>query len=552
MENRSFDHMLGWMKKINPEINGVDGTQWNLLNTSDPSSQKFFTNNQAQFVDPDPGHSFQAIREQIFGSEDTSKNPAPSMNGFAQQAFSMDPSANMSRDVMSGFEPDMVAVYKTLVSEFSVFDRWFASVPSSTQPNRLFVHSGTSAGATSNIPALLVRGYPQRTIFENLDDARISWGIYYQNIPATLFYRNLRKLKYITKFHHYGTSFKNHAKQGKLPGYAVLEQRYMDIKIAPANDDHPSHDVYQGQMFVKEVYETLRASPQWNETLLVITYDEHGGFYDHVVTPVSGVPSPDGIVGPEPFLFKFDRLGVRVPTIVVSPWIEKGTASPSRLSAKYANLFHTAFDTKRERKLWGKWVQVLLRHCLVAAQKVHIVERLSGKVEDFCSVAEKVVHGPDGSPFSTSEYEHSSIPATVKKLFNMSSPFLTKRDEWAGTFEGILQARTEPRTDCPEKLPTPTRVRKSEPNEDAKLTEFQQELLQLAAVLKGDHILTSYPDKIGKEMTVKQGNDYMDDALKRFFEAGLYAKSMGVDEEQIVQMRPSLTTRPSKPTTNQP
>ncbi|KAJ6385409.1 hypothetical protein OIU77_028566 [Salix suchowensis] len=96
------------------------------------------------------------------------------------------------------------------------------------------------------------------------------------------------------------------------------------------------------------------------------------------------------------------------------------------------------------------------------------------------------------------------------------------------------------------------RVRKSEPNEDAKLSEFQQELLQLAAVLKGDHIFTSYPDKIGKEMTVKQGNAYMEDALKRFFEAGLYAKSMGVDEEQIVQMRPSLTTRPSTPTTNQP
>jgi hypothetical protein len=123
MENRSFDHMLGWMKKINPEINGVDGTQWNPLNITDPNSPKFFFNNQAQYVDPDPGHSFQAIREQIFGSEDTSKNPPP-MNGFAQQAFSMDPSANMSRDVMNGFEPDMLAVYRALVSEFAVFDRY--------------------------------------------------------------------------------------------------------------------------------------------------------------------------------------------------------------------------------------------------------------------------------------------------------------------------------------------------------------------------------------------------------------------------------------------
>lgn len=197
-------------------------------------------------------------------------------------------------------------------------------MPSSTQPNRLFVHSGTSAGATSNIAALLAKGYPQRTIFENLDDEGISFGIYYQNIPTTLFYRNLRKLKYLGKFHLYD-AFIAHAKQGKLPPYTVVEQRYFDLKLAPANDDHPSHDVYHGQMFVKEVYEKLRASPQWNDTLLIITYDEHGGFYDHVPTPVDGVPSPDGIVGPEPFLFQFHRLGVRVPTIMVSPWIEKGT-----------------------------------------------------------------------------------------------------------------------------------------------------------------------------------------------------------------------------------
>ncbi|XWS52612.1 hypothetical protein CRYUN_Cryun11dG0085800 [Craigia yunnanensis] len=280
MENRSFDHMLGWMKKSNPAINGVDGTEWNPLSTTDPNSKKLFFQNQAQFVDPDPGHSFQAIREQIFGSNDTSAKPPP-MNGCAQQAHSMDQSTNMSQYVMSGFEPEMVAVYKSLVSEFAVFDRWFASVPSSTQPNRLYVHSATSAGATSNIPSLLVKGYPQRTIFENLDNAGIFWGIYYQNIPAT----------------------------GKLPGYVVVEQRYMDTKLDPANDDHPSHDVYQGQMFVKEVYETLRASPQWNETLLIITYDVHGGFFDLVATPVNGVPSPDAIVGPDSFFFKFDRLG---------------------------------------------------------------------------------------------------------------------------------------------------------------------------------------------------------------------------------------------------
>jgi len=214
------------------------------------------------------------------------------------------------------------------VSEFgSIKHRWFAAIPTSTQPNRLYVHSATSAGLISNVARLLEKGYTQRTIFENLDDAGISFGIYFQNVPTTLFYRNLRKLKYVSRFHDYDTLFKRHAKEGKLPGYVVLEQRYFNLKVAPANDDHPSHDVYEGQRFVKEVYETLRASPQWNQTLFLITYDEHGGFYDHVPTPVRGVPNPDGIVGPEPFNFKFDRLGVRVPTIAVSPWIEKGTGN---------------------------------------------------------------------------------------------------------------------------------------------------------------------------------------------------------------------------------
>jgi phospholipase C len=73
------------------------------------------------------------------------------------------------------------------------------------------------------------------------------------------------------------------------------------------------------------VYEALRASPQWDESLLLVTYDEHGGFFDHVPTPLTGIPNPDGIVGPPPFNFGFDRLGVRVATLAISPWVEKGT-----------------------------------------------------------------------------------------------------------------------------------------------------------------------------------------------------------------------------------
>jgi phospholipase C len=476
MENRSFDHMLGWMKRLNPQIDGVTGQESNPVSTSDLNSARVFFQNEAEYVDPDPGHSFQAIREQIFGSVDTSANPAP-MNGFAQQATSLG-GPNMSQTVMNGFRPEVVPVYNTLVNEFAVFDRWFASVPASTQPNRLYVHSATSHGATSNIPKLLADGYPQKTIFESIDESGLSFGIYYEDIPATMFYRNLRKLKYIGKFRSYSTEFKLHAKQGKLPNYVVVEQRYTDTKLLPANDDHPSHDVAEGQKFVKEVYETLRSSPQWNQTLFLITYDEHGGFFDHVPTPVKDVPSPDDIVGPDPFFFKFDRLGVRVPTIMISPWIDKGT----------------------------------------------------------------VIHGPNG-PYPSSQFEHSSIAATVKKLFNLKSDFLTKRDAWAGTFEDVVQKRSSPRTDCPETLADPPKIRKSEANEEAKISEFQEELVQLAAQLNGDYTLKSYPEEIGKKMNVREAKKYMGDSVRRFFEAGRLAKRLGADDHEIVKMRPSLTTR---------
>ncbi|CAI0540661.1 unnamed protein product [Linum tenue] len=322
MENRSFDHILGWLKSTRPDIDGLTGTESNKISATDPDSPEVFVSDDAIFVDSDPGHSFQAIREQIFGSNDTRRSPAP-MNGFVQQAANM--SETMARTVMSGFHPTRIPVFTTLANEFAVFDRWFASVPASTQPNRFYVHSATSHGATSNVRKDLIRGFPQKTIFDSLDENGLSFGIYYQSIPATLFFSSLRKLKNIFKFHNYALKFKSHAAEGKLPNYVVVEQRWYDVPFGLANDDHPSHDVAEGQKFVKEVYEILRASPQWKEMAFLITYDEHGGFYDHVPTPVTGVPSPDGIVGPDPFYFRFDRLGVRVPTFLISPWIDRGT-----------------------------------------------------------------------------------------------------------------------------------------------------------------------------------------------------------------------------------
>ncbi|KAM7480161.1 hypothetical protein LguiA_028374 [Lonicera macranthoides] len=474
LENRSFDHMIGWMKNsINPSINGVTGRECNPVSTKSVTRQteSICFSNDAEYVDPDPGHSFEDVEQQVFGS-----GSIPSMSGFVEQALSM--SQNLSQTVMKGFKPENVPVFAKLVSEFAVFDRWFSSIPGPTQPNRLFVYSATSHGSTSHVKKQLAKGYPQKTIFDSLHENKLSFGIYFQNIPTTLFYRNLRKLKYIWKFHEFDLKFKKDARNGKLPNLSVIEPRYFDITGIPANDDHPSHDVANGQMLVKEVYEALRSSPQWNESLLVITYDEHGGFYDHVQTPYVNVPSPDGNTGPAPSFFKFDRLGVRVPTIMVSPWIKKGT----------------------------------------------------------------VITRPKG-PAPNSEFEHSSIPATIKKMFNLSSNFLTHRDAWAGTFEHVVGQLTSPRTDCPVVLPDAAALRKTEVDERRKLSEFQSEVVQLAAVLNGDHFLSSFPDEMSKKMTVKEGHEYVKGAVSRFITASKEAINLGADESAIVDMRSSLTTR---------
>lgn len=474
LENRSFDHMLGWMKRsINPNINGVTGRECNPVSTNKTDPGMICFTDDAEFVDPDPGHSFEAVQQQVFGS-----GTVPTMTGFVEQALTM--SQDLSETVMKGFRPESLPVYATLASEFAVFDRWFSSIPGPTQPNRLFVYSATSHGSTSHVKKLLAKGFPQKTIFDSLHENGMNFGIYYQNVPNTLFYRNLRKLKYILKFHQYDLKFKKDARDGKLPSLTVIEPRYFDLKGMPGNDDHPSHDVANGQKLVKEVYETLRGSPQWNETLLIITYDEHGGFYDHVETPYVNVPNPDGNTGPAPYFFKFDCLGVRVPTIMVSPWIKKGT----------------------------------------------------------------VISGPKG-PAPNSEFEHSSIPATIKKIFNLTSNFLTHRDAWAGTFEEVVGELTSPRTDCPETLPHAMPLRSSEAKEDGALSEFQSEVVQLAAVLNGDHFLSSFPDEMGKKMNVKQASEYVNGAISRFIRASKEAIKLGADESAIVDMRSSLTTRSS-------
>jgi phospholipase C len=189
--------------------------------------------------------------------------------------------------------------------------------------NRVYLFSATSHGYANGGALQAIEGYPQRTIFENLDDSKYNrtWGLYFEEIPSAWF------MKYTRHFPHRAHGYKRFledAANGTLPSFSFVDPIYTDSPNFPGTDQHPDHDVGLGDQLIKQVYEAVRNGPLWNKTMLLITYDEHGGFFDHVGPPHDS-PSPDNITAEDctpPF--NFDRLGVRVPAIVVSPWVPKG------------------------------------------------------------------------------------------------------------------------------------------------------------------------------------------------------------------------------------
>ena len=162
-----------------------------------------------------------------------------------------------------------------------------------------------------------------RTLFDVLQANGVSWASYsHDHVSFLLAFTSLRR-HLPTRFRSMAR-FYRHARAGTLPRFSFVEPAYFRGPGRRASDNHPPHDVRFGERLLKDMYEALRGGPGWRRTLLLVTYDEHGGFFDHVPPPQTGVPSPDGIAG-EYDGFAFNRLGVRVPAIVVSPWIDRGT-----------------------------------------------------------------------------------------------------------------------------------------------------------------------------------------------------------------------------------
>ncbi|KAJ3273690.1 hypothetical protein HDV01_003969 [Terramyces sp. JEL0728] len=323
LENRSFDHILGsFTMKDWPELNGLTGKENYTLPID--KTEYSVTPAQSRVETQDPFHAVNDVTVQIYGK--AGKNyqvggKKPTNNGFTLNAYtnSKNTASQLSRAIYSYHTDSTAPVIRSIANDYGIVDEWFSSVPGPTYPNRHFLNCATAHGLTDNLhdPS---GGIPCKTIFHKLSDNDISWKVYNQNkrYECNVFrYSEMKERRFkqnVVPFQE----FLDDAKNGSLPRFSYIDPD-MDT-----GDYHPPRNLPSGENFLKTVYDAVRSGPQWEKTLFLIVFDEHGGFYDHVPPPTN-VPIPDNsTVYPQAGDFQFERLGLRVPAILVSPWIKKG------------------------------------------------------------------------------------------------------------------------------------------------------------------------------------------------------------------------------------
>jgi phospholipase C len=374
LENRSFDHMLGYLYADSGNVSasgqpfdGLTGTESNsnAKGQAVPVFKIDSSDENAYFMPgADPGEGYSATNSQLFGTT-TAPNPAVASNaGFVTDfAYTLgwqakDPSwsilpGTVASNIMGMFTPQMLPVLSGLARGFAVCDQWFSSVPTETLPNRAFVCAATSQGHMDDN----TKTFTSPTIFGLLSAQNLAWAIYgYDAQPLTrLDFPDITN----ASEEHFGefSDFQKAAAAGTLGAYTFLEPSWEST----GNSQHPNYNVALGEQLIHDVYYALRNGPAWNETLLIITYDEHGGCYDHVAPPVGAVP-PDNTAGE--YGFDFKRFGVRVPTVLVSPLIAAG--SVFRVTPGTMPLDHTSILKTIERR----WQLAALTARDAAAQDV--------------------------------------------------------------------------------------------------------------------------------------------------------------------------------------
>jgi phospholipase C len=350
LENHSFDNIFG--QSGIPGIEHATSADSNSYN-----GVSYAAGGQAPATMPtDPGHEFTDVVEQLGGPGQTYSRggPYPTVTGSgfaANYAVSTTegpaPASGDIGKIMLGFDTAaQLPVLYQLATEFAVCDHWFSSLPGPTWPNRFFVHGASSAGLDHSptkeemvewVGHLSGFTLPHGSLFEALSQAGLDWRVYCddsdaysddpQNGSALGGIPQVSALRGISLLDaHSVTRLAEELQHPYACQYTFIEPNYGDLTTYEGgSSQHPMDDVFGGESLVKAVYEAIRNSPVWDTSLLVITYDEHGGFYDSVIPGAVTAPDDDSPATYSTWGFPFTQLGVRVPAVVVSPWVPAGT-----------------------------------------------------------------------------------------------------------------------------------------------------------------------------------------------------------------------------------
>jgi phospholipase C len=358
LENRSFDCLLGYLYELDSParfvgdgdhvFGGVAGLTLTNPDDEEPPRLVPVTKAPWQAPDdmchpcPDPGELHHPnVNRQLYGTSDPDPLPYPEpMNGFVRDYIAEmirqswvhgRPSYEQYARVMQCFPPEATPVTSGLARAFAVSDAWFASVPSQTFCNRSFLHSAQSHGFVDNSDYVKWLENDAPTIFDRLSGAGRDWRIYWDpedGFSLTGLLHRRARLRYADHWRSID-AFEADCVAGTLPAYSFIEPRL----FVNHNDMHPPvwinpivhSSILAGELLVNRVYDAVRRGKDWERTLLLIVFDEHGGTYDHVPPPRGAKPPLANPPYPLEAGFRFERFGVRVPAIFVSPWVSERT-----------------------------------------------------------------------------------------------------------------------------------------------------------------------------------------------------------------------------------